>query len=80
MKSPSAHARIADLSHLFSVMEIRAALKRQIRVIPVLVDGALMPRSMDLPDDLKTLVRRNALQIRDTSFRRRLPTARGCDN
>jgi hypothetical protein len=49
-------------------MEIAAALKRKIRVIPVLVDGALMPRSTDLPEDLKPLVRRNALLITDTSF------------
>jgi formylglycine-generating enzyme required for sulfatase activity len=49
-------------------MEIGTALKREIRVIPVLVDGALMPRSTELPDDLKPLVRRNALQISDTSF------------
>jgi hypothetical protein len=39
-------------------LEIATALKRNIRVIPVLVDGALMPRSSDLPDDLKLLVRR----------------------
>jgi hypothetical protein len=37
-------------------------------VIPVLVDGALMPRPTELPDDLKPLVRRNALRISDTSF------------
>ena len=49
-------------------MEIGIALKREIRVIPVLVDGASMPRSSELPDDLKPLVRRNALQITDTSF------------
>jgi hypothetical protein len=52
----------------FVRMEIGAALKREIRVIPVLVDGALMPRSDDLPEDLKPLVRRNALRITDTSF------------
>src|SRR6266436_4869461 len=48
--------------------EIATALKREIRVIPVLVDGALMPRSIELPDDLKPLVRRNALQVTDTGF------------
>jgi formylglycine-generating enzyme required for sulfatase activity len=48
--------------------EIATALKRDIRVIPVLVDGALMPRSTELPDDLKPLVRRNALQVTDTGF------------
>ena len=58
--------------------EIATALKRDIRVIPVLVDGALMPRVTDLPDDLKQLVHRNALQIGDTHFNddcRRLITA-----
>ena len=52
----------------FVRIEIATALKRGIRVIPVLVDGALMPRATDLPDDLKSLVRRNALLITDTSF------------
>jgi hypothetical protein len=37
-------------------------------VIPVLVDGASMPRSGDLPDDLKLLADRNALEVRHTSF------------
>src|SRR6516164_4922767 len=52
----------------FVRMEIGTALKREIRVIPVLVDGALMPRSTDLPEDLRPLVRRNALSITDISF------------
>jgi TIR domain len=52
----------------FVRMEIGTALKREIRVIPVLVDGALLPRATELPDDLKPLVRRNALLITDTSF------------
>ena len=37
----------------FVRMEIAAALRRDIRAIPVLLDGALMPRSGDLPDDLE---------------------------
>jgi hypothetical protein len=48
--------------------EIATALKRDIRVIPVLVDRASMPRPTDLPDDLKPLVRRNALRVIDTGF------------
>jgi hypothetical protein len=52
----------------FVRMEIATALRQNTRVIPVLVDGALMPRSTDLPDDLKPLGRRNALRISDTSF------------
>jgi hypothetical protein len=49
--------------------EIVTALKRGIRVIPVLVDGASMPRSRDLPDDLKSLARRNALEVSHNRFR-----------
>src|SRR5260370_42709949 len=36
----------------FVRLEIATALKRNIRVIPVMVDGAIMPRLSDLPDDL----------------------------
>ena len=53
----------------FVRIEIATALKRDIRVIPVLVDGASMPRICDLPDDLKALVRRNALQLSHDRFR-----------
>jgi formylglycine-generating enzyme required for sulfatase activity len=49
-------------------LEIATALDRNIRVIPVLVRGATMPRSTDLPDALKKLARRNALEISDTRF------------
>ena len=52
----------------FVRMEIATALRRDIRVIPVLVDGALMPRPTDLPDDLKQLFFRNALQVEATHF------------
>jgi len=52
----------------FVRLEIATALDRNIRVIPVLVRGATMPRSTDLPDVLKKLSRRNALEISDTRF------------
>jgi hypothetical protein len=52
----------------FVRVEIAAALRREIRVIPVLLDGAAMPRESDLPDDLQLLVRRNALPVSDTGF------------
>jgi TIR domain len=61
-------SRRLDNPEDFVRMEIGTALRRDIRVIPVLVDGALMPRPTDLPDDLKALVRRNALRISDTGF------------
>jgi hypothetical protein len=43
--------------------EIRAALKSRVRVIPVLVDGAKMPRQQQLPTDLCHLARLNALEM-----------------
>ena len=45
--------------------EIEAALKRDVRLIPVLVEGARMPRPDELPGPLRPLARRNALEIRD---------------
>jgi len=47
--------RRLDNPNDFVRIEITTALKRGIRVIPVLVDGASMPRPSDLPDDLKSL-------------------------
>jgi hypothetical protein len=52
----------------FVRLEIASALKRNIRVIPVLVDGASIPLARDLPDDLKPLVRRNAVEVSHTRF------------
>ena len=54
----------------FVAVEIAAALGRDIRVIPVLVDGATMPKASDLPDQLKPLVRRNATEVRNSQFGR----------
>ncbi|HEV8560398.1 MAG TPA: toll/interleukin-1 receptor domain-containing protein [Actinophytocola sp.] len=50
-------------------LEVEAALRRNIRVIPVLVDGAEMPDPRQLPESLAALARRNALKIRHESFR-----------
>jgi hypothetical protein len=50
-------------------LEIAAALERDIRVIPILVEGAAMPRRSQLPDSLVKLARRNALIVRHESFR-----------
>ena len=54
----------------FVVVEIAAALARNICVIPVLVDGAPVPRADELPDAIKPLVRRNAVEVRNTQFGR----------
>jgi Tol biopolymer transport system component len=50
-------------------LEIEAALARDVRVIPVLAQGAIMPGREDLPESLAGLARRNALFIRHESFR-----------
>ena len=49
-------------------LEITAALKGEIRVIPALVGGAAIPRSIDLPEGMKSLVRRNTIEISDVAF------------
>jgi hypothetical protein len=52
----------------FIRLEIATALKRDIRVIPLLIHGAPMPSVSDLPNDLRALTRRNALEISDVRF------------
>src|SRR5438477_6857131 len=52
----------------FVRMEIVSALQRKIRVIPVLVGGARMPRKQDLPEALAPLSRRNAIELSETRF------------
>lgn len=52
----------------FVRLEIAEALKRRIRVIPVLVAGAAVPRAQDLPEDLQPLCERQAVEIRDVHF------------
>lgn len=57
------HGRRLDDPRDFVRLEIAAALKRDIRVIPVLVEGAAMPPEEDLPDDIAPLARRQAWEV-----------------
>jgi WD40 repeat protein len=52
----------------FVRLEVQAALARRIRVIPILVEGARMPRADELPDSLASLVRRQALELSPARF------------
>lgn len=53
----------------YTRLEIATALKRgDVRVIPVLVEGALMPAPGDLPADLQALARRNAVELSDNRW------------
>lgn len=52
----------------FVRIEIATALERSIRVIPVLVQDAHMPRSNELPAHIAKLARRNSIELRDSSW------------
>ena len=52
----------------FVRLEIEAALTRNVRVIPILVDGARMPRPDQLPPSLAKLARRQALELSPSRF------------
>ncbi|MEL6569126.1 MAG: toll/interleukin-1 receptor domain-containing protein [Pseudomonadota bacterium] len=52
----------------FVRIEIAAALERDVRVVPVLLDGAVMPSSEQLPQELKPLARRNAATLSHMRF------------
>jgi TIR domain len=60
--------RRLDDPHDFVRLEIEAALTRNVRVIPILVEGAQMPRADELPASLATLVRRQALELSPSRF------------
>lgn len=62
--------RRIDLAGDFIRLEVKSALASGKRVIPVLVDGAGMPREEELPEDIRQLVRHNAVFISHTTFTR----------
>src|SRR4029450_8625397 len=63
----SGRTRLSEPDDLIR-LEIGAALARKVRVIPVLIGGALLPRGDQLPDELKALVRRQVVELRDTRW------------
>lgn len=48
--------------------EVRAALARQLLVLPVLVGGTGMPKPEQLPEDIRAIATKNALLLRHESF------------
>jgi hypothetical protein len=52
----------------FVRLEVEAALTRNVRVIPILVEGAGLPRADELPPSLAGLVRRQALELSPARF------------
>lgn len=61
-------ARRLDNPNDFVRIEIEAALARDVRVIPVLIDGAEMPKEEDLPEALRPLAFRHAVRLVHESF------------
>ena len=58
-------------------VEVEMALERRMPLIPVLVEGARMPKAEELPEPLKDFSFRNAAEI---EFRARFPPAHGSPN
>jgi hypothetical protein len=52
----------------FVRMEVAKALERNVRVVPVLVAEATMPGTNELPENLRPLARRNAIELSDTRW------------
>lgn len=62
LKGPDGRRRLDDAGD-FVRLETAAALRRDIPVVPVLVQGAKMPSEVQLPDDLKDLAFRNGVEL-----------------
>ena len=60
--------RRLDDENDFVRIELRAALRRGIKVFPVLIDGASPPRASQLPEDMRPLVRRQAIALDYSKF------------
>jgi TIR domain/Bacterial translation initiation factor IF-2 associated region/Translation initiation factor IF-2, N-terminal region len=53
----------------FVRLEISSALERNIRIIPVLVGGARMPDANELPPEIRSITRKQAVELSDGRFR-----------
>jgi len=67
VRDPDGNRRL-DNPDDFVRQEIVHALKKPIRVVPILVDGARMPDAKVLPDDMKPFALRNAWELNDMRF------------
>jgi hypothetical protein len=54
-------------AHDYDRIAIETAIRERKKLIPILVNGATLPA--ELPEELKSLARRNALTMSDLSFR-----------
>jgi formylglycine-generating enzyme required for sulfatase activity len=56
-----------DDSDDYLLLELARAFEKRVRVVPVLIDGAKMPKKGQLPENLHPLLKRHALEV---DFRR----------
>mgnify|MGYP000853985016 CR=1 FL=1 len=66
--APELAARQASSEPDYVRREVATALRLGKRVIPVLLNGAELPRVDDLPADLRALVRHQAVSVRDEAW------------
>ena len=67
-KDGAGHRRLDQL-HDYVRLEIAGALARpDVRIIPVLIEGATMPAPEALPEDIRALARRHAMNLRDDAW------------
>ena len=67
--SVSGQRRIDD-SRDFVRLELEIALSNGVRIIPALVGGAAIPRAQDLPDSLRAITTRQAIELGHRTFDR----------
>lgn len=65
---PKTNLRRLDDPTDFVRIEVAAALRRDIPVVPVCLDTTIVPRASDLPEDLRDLARRNGERLSHESF------------
>jgi formylglycine-generating enzyme required for sulfatase activity len=68
LRDPVTGQRLLDHPADFVRIEIESALKRDIPVVPILLDGVSVPRASDLPESLQPLVRRNGIPVQRLTF------------
>ena len=69
VRNDAGQLRLSDPNDYLS-LEVALALQRGVLVIPVLVGGAVMPKTEELRSDLRALAERNALTLSDAEFQR----------
>lgn len=65
---PGTDVRRIDESNDFVRLEVESALQANLRVIPVLVEGARMPTPEELPQSIQRLARLNAFELSDSRW------------